>query len=53
VEGGTNLTMANWTTNLAGFTSTNTTPSVFVPVSGSQWYYRLRIPYYPYTWSWP
>lgn len=53
VEGGTNLALANWTTNLVGFTSTNTTPSVFVPASGPQGFYRLRIPYYPYTWSWP
>ena len=53
VEGGTNLTLANWTTNLIGFTSTNTTPSVFVPASGPQGFYRLRIPYYPYIWSWP
>ena len=53
VEGGTNLAVASWTTNLVGFTSTNTTPSVFVPASGSPWFYRLRIPYYPYSWSWP
>ncbi|HXI71025.1 MAG TPA: SGNH/GDSL hydrolase family protein [Verrucomicrobiae bacterium] len=53
VEGVTNLALANWTTNLAGFTSTNTTPSIFVPASSPQWFYRLRIPYYPYAWSWP
>jgi phospholipase/lecithinase/hemolysin len=52
-EGCTNLTLASWTTNLVGFASTNTTPSFFVPASGPQWFYRLRIPYYPYTWSWP
>lgn len=53
VEGTTNLALANWTTNPVGFTGTNTTPSVFVPASGPQRFYRLRIPYYPYTWSWP
>ena len=53
VEGATNLAPANWATNLAAFTSSNTTPSVFVPASGPQRFYRLRIPYYPYLWSWP
>ena len=53
VEGATNLAPANWATNLAAFTSSNTTPSVFVPASGPQRFYRLRIPYYPYIWSWP
>ena len=53
VEGGTNLALANWNTNLFDFSSTNTTPVVLVPASGPQGFYRLRIPYYPYTWSWP
>jgi len=53
VEGATNLAPANWATNLAAFASSNTTPSVFVPASGPQRFYRLRIPYYPYIWSWP
>ena len=53
VEETTNLAPANWATNLAAFTSSNTTPSVFVPASGPQRFYRLRIPYYPYLWSWP
>jgi phospholipase/lecithinase/hemolysin len=53
VEGATNLALTNWTANLVSFTGTNTTPSVFVPASGPQWFYRLLIPYYPYTWSWP
>jgi len=53
VEGVTNLASASWTTNLVSFASTNTTPSVFVPASGPRWFYRLQIPYYPYSWSWP
>ena len=55
VLGCTNLSAPNWTTNLLdsgtnSFSGTNTTQSVLVPVSGPQWFYRLKFPYY---WSWP
>ena len=35
---------------MTNFSSTNTTQTVFVPVSGSQWFYRLK---FPCSWSWP
>ena len=49
VLGRTNLLLGNWTTN-ANFNSTNTTQTVYVPASGSPWFYRLK---FPYSWSWP
>ena len=49
VDGVTDLTATNWTAQ-SSFTSTNTTQSVFVPVTGPRWFYRLR---FPYAWSWP
>ena len=49
VDGCTNLVQKNWTAvvNLAG---TNTTQSVFCPVSVPLQFYRLR---FPYAWSYP
>jgi phospholipase/lecithinase/hemolysin len=49
VLGRTNLVLGNWTTN-ANFNSINTTQTIYVPVSGSQRFYRLK---FPYSWSWP
>ena len=49
VDGLTNLSLANWSVKTAT-SSSNTTLSVFVPVSGPQQFYRLR---FPYAWSWP
>jgi hypothetical protein len=49
VDAGTNLTQANWAA-AAIIDSTNTTQSVFIPVSGPQQYYRLR---FPFAWSYP
>jgi len=49
VDGCTNLSSGNWTTN-ASFSSTNTTQSVFITPSGPQWFYRLK---FPYSWTWP
>ncbi len=55
ILGRTNLLLGNWTTNLLSngtntFASTNTTQTVYVPASGSPWYYRLK---FLYSWSWP
>ena len=49
VLGSTNLALANWTM-VTNFNSTNTTQSVFVPISGPVQFYRL---YFPFTWTWP
>lgn len=49
VDGLTNLTATNWA-SVKSFNSTNVNQSVFVPVTGPQWFYRLR---FPYAWSWP
>lgn len=49
VDGITNLVQTNWT-SVQNFSSTNTTQSVFVPITGPKWFYRLR---FPYAWSWP
>ncbi len=49
VNGATNLALTNWTA-VQSFSSTNLTTSVFVPVAGPRWFYRL---YFPYAWSWP
>ena len=49
VLGRTNLVLGSWTTN-ANFNSTNTTQTIFVTRSGSQWFYRLK---FPCSWSWP
>ena len=49
VLGVTNLAAGNWTTNIS-FSSTNMTQSVFVPVSGPQWFYKLS---FPVVWTWP
>jgi phospholipase/lecithinase/hemolysin len=49
VDGVTNLVQTNWT-SVQNFSSTNTTQSVFVPITGPKWFYRLR---FPYAWSWP
>jgi len=55
VIGCMDLLASSWTTNLLSngantFASTNTSQTIFVPVSGPQWFYRLK---FPYTWSWP
>jgi phospholipase/lecithinase/hemolysin len=55
VLGRTNLILGNWTTNTLSngtntFNSTNTTQTILVPVSGPQWFYQLKFPYY---WYWP
>ena len=49
VLGCTNLAMPSWKTN-ATFAGTNAAQLVYVPASGSMWYYRLR---YLYSWTWP
>ncbi len=49
VDGNTNVVFTNWVTQ-ATFNSTNATQAIFVPVSGTPWFYRLR---FPYAWSWP
>ena len=49
VIGSTNLALTNWT-SVINFSSTNTTLSVFVPVSGPLQFYRLS---FPFTWIWP
>jgi phospholipase/lecithinase/hemolysin len=49
VIGRTNLVLGNWTTN-ATFVSSNATQTVYVPASGSPWFYRLK---FPYSWTWP
>jgi GDSL-like Lipase/Acylhydrolase len=49
VDALTNLALANWSAKIT-ISSSNTTQSVFVPVSGPQQFYRLR---FPYAWSWP
>jgi hypothetical protein len=41
--------LLNWT-GVQGIDSTNVNQSVFVPVTGSQTFYRLR---FPFAWSWP
>jgi len=55
VLGRTNLTLGNWKTNTLSnntnvFNSTNLTQMIFVPSSGSVWFYRLL---FPYSWTWP
>ena len=47
VEGTTNL--VTWSAG-QGFSSTNTTQTITVPVNGPRWFYRLR---FPFAWSWP
>jgi phospholipase/lecithinase/hemolysin len=49
VLGSTNLALTNWTT-VTNFNSTNSTQSVFVPISGPLQFYRL---YFPFAWTWP
>ncbi len=49
VDGFADLAATNWA-SVKSFSSTNVNQSVFVPVTGSQWFYRLR---FPYAWSWP
>jgi phospholipase/lecithinase/hemolysin len=49
VLGCTNLAMPYWETN-ATFAGTNIVQSVYVPASGSLWFYRLK---YLYSWTWP
>ena len=49
VLGSTNLALTNWTT-VTNFNSTNTTQSVFVPISGPMQFYRLN---FPFSWTWP
>jgi phospholipase/lecithinase/hemolysin len=49
VIGRTNLVLGNWTTN-ATFVSSNATQTVYIPASGSPWFYRLK---FPYSWTWP
>ncbi len=49
VLGSTNLALTNWT-SVTNFNSTNTAQSVFVPISGPLWFYRLN---FPFTWTWP
>jgi outer membrane lipase/esterase len=46
----TNLAMWGWKTNNSPFLGTNMAQSVYVPASGSPWYYRLK---YLYSWTWP
>jgi len=50
VNGRTNLILGNWTTNVNNINTTNTTQTIFVPASGSQWFYRLN---FLYSWTWP
>ena len=49
VLGGSNLALTNWTT-VTNFSSTNSTLSVSVPISGPMQFYRL---YFPFSWTWP
>jgi phospholipase/lecithinase/hemolysin len=49
VIGRTNLVLGNWKTNVT-FVSSNATQTVYVPASGSPWFYRLK---FPYSWTWP
>jgi phospholipase/lecithinase/hemolysin len=49
VQGSTNLALTNWTT-VTNFKSTNSTQSVFVPISGPLQFYRLS---FPFAWTWP
>ena len=49
VLGSTNLALTNWTT-VMNFNSTNSTQSVFVPISSPLQFYRLN---FPFTWTWP
>jgi len=45
----TNIMSGTWLTNTT-FLSTNATQTVYVPISGSQQFYRLC---FPYSWVWP
>jgi outer membrane lipase/esterase len=47
--GSTNLALTDWTT-VTNFSSTNSTQSVFVPISGPMQFYQL---YFPFSWTWP
>lgn len=47
--GSTNLALTNWTA-VTNFNSTNSAQSVFVPISGPLWFYRLN---FPFAWTWP
>jgi hypothetical protein len=47
VNGSTDL--VSWT-SVTNFSSTNSTQSVFVPLSGPFQFYRLS---FPFTWTWP
>jgi len=49
VDGVTNLGQTNWTV-VQNFSSTIVTQSVYVPLTGPRWFYRLR---FTYAWSWP
>jgi phospholipase/lecithinase/hemolysin len=49
VLGSTNLALTNWTT-LTNINSTNSTQSIFVPISGPVQFYRLS---FPFAWTWP
>jgi len=49
LQGSTNLALTNWTT-VTSFNSTNSTQSVFVPISGPLEFYRLN---FPFAWTWP
>jgi phospholipase/lecithinase/hemolysin len=49
VDGITNLALTNWT-SVQNFSSTTVTQSVFVPITGPKWFFRLH---FPYAWSWP
>ena len=50
VNGRTNLSLGNWTTNVNNINTTSPTQTVYVPASGSQWFYRLK---FLYSWTWP
>jgi phospholipase/lecithinase/hemolysin len=47
--GSTNLALTNWTA-VTNFNSTNSAQSVFIPISGPLWFYRLN---FPFAWTWP
>lgn len=49
VLGKSNLGLTNWTT-VTNFSSTDSTLSVSVPISGPIQFYRLS---FPYSWTWP
>jgi phospholipase/lecithinase/hemolysin len=49
VDGTTNISPPNWQ-SLQNFTNASTTFSIFLPMSGPQYHYRLRL---PYAWYWP